>query len=123
MSSINLTGNGIAQSLMGNAGANRLDGKEGADTLRGFAGADTFVFTTKLDSSNVDTILDFKPVDDRFLLSDNVFTALTPGTISAAQFRVNTTGAAEDADSGEVVRPRTDESAGAQGRSARADRT
>lgn len=88
-SAINLTGNEIAQTIVGNNGANRLEGK---------GGADTFAFATKLGGGDIDTILDFKPVDDRFLLSDNIFTALTPGTLAVAQFRANTTGLAEDTD-------------------------
>jgi Ca2+-binding RTX toxin-like protein len=94
---INLTGNEVAQEILGNAGANRLEGKGAADTLRGFAGADTFVFATKLGGGNIDNILDFNPADDRFLLSDNIFTALNPGTILAGNFRANKTGLAQDA--------------------------
>lgn len=94
---INLTGNEFGQDIIGNAGANRLEGKGGADTLSGLSGADTFVFATKLGGGNIDTILDFNPVADRFLLSDNIFTALTPGVIAAAQFQANTTGLAQDA--------------------------
>jgi Ca2+-binding RTX toxin-like protein len=95
---INLTGNEVAQDITGNAGANRLEGKGGADTLIGLSGADTFVFATNLGGGNVDDILDFFAPLDRFLLSDNVFRALTPGTIAPAQFRANTTGLAQDAD-------------------------
>ncbi|WP_120785135.1 calcium-binding protein [Kumtagia ephedrae] len=93
---VDLTGNEFAQSITGNAGANRLEGKGGNDTLRGLGGADTFVFATALGSGNVDTIADFKAVDDRFLLSDAIFTALAPGVLSAAAFRANTTGLAQD---------------------------
>ena len=94
---INLTGNEFGQDIIGNAGANRLEGKGGADTLSGLSGADTFVFATKLGGGNIDTILDFNPVADRFLLSDNIFIALTPGVISVAQFQANTAGLAQDA--------------------------
>ncbi|MEQ1955506.1 right-handed parallel beta-helix repeat-containing protein [Mesorhizobium yinganensis] len=96
-SPITLIGNEFAQRIFGNAGDNRLEGREGNDTLRGFGGDDTFVFNTKLGSSNVDTVLDFHAADDRFLLSDNIFTALTPGTLAATAFRANTTGLAGDA--------------------------
>jgi Ca2+-binding RTX toxin-like protein len=96
-SGIDLTGNEFAQSITGNAGDNRLEGREGADTLRGLGGDDTFVFNTKFGAGNVDTITDFNIADDRFLLSDAVFTALSTGTLSAAAFRVNTTGLAGDA--------------------------
>ncbi|MFI0843497.1 hypothetical protein [Mesorhizobium sp. IMUNJ 23232] len=95
-SAINLTGNEIGQMMTGNAGANRLDGKGGTDTLRGLGGADTFVFTTAIGDGNVDTVLDFSVPDDRLLLSDAIFTALNTGTLSAAAFRANTTGLAQD---------------------------
>jgi len=96
-SGVDLTGNEVAQSITGNAGNNRLEGKGGNDTLRGLAGDDTFVFATALGAGNVDTVLDFNVADDRFLLSDAIFTALTPGTLVSAAFRANTTGLAGDA--------------------------
>jgi Ca2+-binding RTX toxin-like protein len=42
-SSINLTGNELAQEITGNAGDNRLDGAGGEDTLTGLGGNDTFI--------------------------------------------------------------------------------
>jgi serralysin len=93
---INLAGNEIGQTITGNAGANRLEGKGGADQLRGLGGADTFVFATKLGGGNVDAILDFSVPDDRFLLSDAIFTALDPGTLAASAFRANASGLADD---------------------------
>ncbi|MFI0845723.1 calcium-binding protein [Mesorhizobium sp. IMUNJ 23232] len=94
---LRLTGNEFAQEILGNAGDNRLEGKGGNDILRGFGGGDTFVFASTLGAANVDTIVDFNAADDRFLLSDAVFTALSTGVLAAAAFRVNTTGAAGDA--------------------------
>jgi serralysin len=96
-SSISLTGNEFAQEITGNYGANRLEGKGGSDTLRGLSGNDTFVFATALGSGNVDKILDFSVADDRFLLSDSIFKALTPGVLAASAFRANLTGLAGDA--------------------------
>ncbi|MEQ1950591.1 hypothetical protein [Mesorhizobium sp. CN2-181] len=96
-SDIDLTGNEIAQEILGNDGDNRLEGKGGSDTLRGFDGKDSFVFASTIGAANVDTIVDFVVVDDRFLLSDAIFTALDTGTLSAAAFRSNATGLAEDA--------------------------
>jgi hypothetical protein len=96
-SGIDLTGNEFAQTITGNAGDNRLEGKGGADQLRGLGGADTFVFATKLGGGNIDAILDFSVPDDRFLLSDAIFTALNTGTLAASAFRANTTGLAGDA--------------------------
>jgi hypothetical protein len=94
---LKLTGNEFAQDIVGNYGDNRLEGKGGSDTLRGLAGKDTFVFATAPSAGNIDTIVDFNAADDRFLLSDSVFTALSVGTLSAAAFRANTTGKAGDA--------------------------
>ncbi|MDQ6433065.1 calcium-binding protein [Mesorhizobium sp. LHD-90] len=96
-SAIDLAGNEFAQELVGNAGDNRLEGRGGNDTLRGLGGKDTFVFNTGLGANNVDTVADFNVADDRFLLSDAVFTALSPGVLAAAAFRVNTSGLANDA--------------------------
>ncbi|WP_442578228.1 beta strand repeat-containing protein [Mesorhizobium sp. ASY16-5R] len=93
---IDLTGNALGQEVIGNAGDNRIDGKGGGDTLHGLGGNDTFVFSTALGVGNVDTIVDFSTADDRFLLSDAIFTALSTGVLAAAAFRVNTTGAAGD---------------------------
>ncbi|MFI0846800.1 hypothetical protein [Mesorhizobium sp. IMUNJ 23232] len=95
-SAIDLTGNEIAQEILGNDGDNRLEGKGDSDTLRGFDGKDSFVFASTIGAANVDTIVDFVVVDDRFLLSDAIFTALDTGTLSAAAFRANATGLAED---------------------------
>ncbi|MDQ6433017.1 hypothetical protein RB623_02990 [Mesorhizobium sp. LHD-90] len=96
-SDIDLTGNEVAQEILGNDGDNRLEGKGGSDTLRGFDGKDSFVFASTIGAANIDIILDFVVVDDRFLLSDNIFTVLAGGTLSAAAFRANATGLAEDA--------------------------
>ncbi|MEQ1955197.1 calcium-binding protein [Mesorhizobium sp. CN2-181] len=96
-SAIDLTGNEFGQQITGNAGANRLEGKGGIDTLRGGSGADTFVFASTLGAAHVDKILDFSVPADRMLLSDAIFTALDTGTLSAAAFRANNTGLAQDA--------------------------
>ncbi len=99
LTNINLTGSDIGQEILGNNGSNRIDGKEGADTLRSFGGNDTFVFSTALISSNVDTIVDFDVLRDRFELKADIFTGLTKGQfISAAQFAANTSGLATTAD-------------------------
>jgi phospholipase/lecithinase/hemolysin len=93
---INLTGNGLAQTIIGNAGANRLDGKGGTDTLYGKAGADVFVFTTALGSGNVDRIGDFTAGKDSIRLENAVFTGLPAGALATGAFRTGT--AALDAD-------------------------
>jgi Ca2+-binding RTX toxin-like protein len=96
---INLTGSSTDQTILGNNGANRLDGQYGEDTLRGYGGADTFVFSTKLTSANVDTILDFNVAQDTIELESAIFTGLTQGSfISEDQFAANTSGFATAAD-------------------------
>jgi len=93
---IDLTGNGLNNTLIGNAGANRLDGKGGNDTLQGREGADTFAFTTALGAGNVDKIFDFSGADDTIELDNAVFSALPDGALNPNAFVVGT--AAADAD-------------------------
>lgn len=65
---VNATGNGLANTLTGSAGKN---------ILTGGAGSDRFVFSTKITSSNFDTITDFKVSGaDKILLDDDIYTAL-----------------------------------------------
>lgn len=55
-------------------GEEQLDGGLGKDTLFGRGSADTFVFSTKLGSTNVDTIKDFKPGQgDQIALDRDIF--------------------------------------------------
>ncbi|WP_445505332.1 hypothetical protein [Microvirga sp. G4-2] len=81
---INLTGNSIANTLIGNAGANYLTGKAGNDVLTGGKGKDTFVFDTTLSATaNVDTVRDFVAADDTIRLENAVFRGLkTTGTLA-----------------------------------------
>ena len=86
-SPIKLTGNSFAQSIVGDAAANVIDGGGGNDTITGGGGADTFVFDTALNAATNDpTITDFTVGTDIFNLASSVFTALTPGTLPAADF-------------------------------------
>ncbi|PSJ57707.1 calcium-binding protein [Kumtagia ephedrae] len=95
---IDLTGNGFDQSITGNAGNNRLDGKGGTDVLRGLGGKDTFVFSSALGAGNVDTIVDFKAVDDTIELKNTVFAAVGTGSLAASAFNANSSGTALEAD-------------------------
>ena len=88
--SINLTGNEFAQKIFGNSGANKIDGKGGSDTLTGGAGADTFLFTTAPGPTNVDAIMDFKPIDDTISLSHLVFKGLATGALPTGAFALST---------------------------------
>jgi Ca2+-binding RTX toxin-like protein len=102
--SINLTGNGLAQTLIGNAGMNVIDGGAGPDQLWGKAGADTFAFTAA-PASGVDTILDFNARADMIRLDDDIFTALAVGTLSKSAFYAGT--AAHDSDDRIIFDPAT----------------
>ena len=83
------TGNTLDNRITGSAANQILTGGLGNDTLTGGPGPDRFLFKTALSSStNVDRITDFVPVDDTIRLDDAVFTALSPGTLPAAAFRI-----------------------------------
>jgi Ca2+-binding RTX toxin-like protein len=105
---INGTGNILNNVLVGNKGANTLSGGGGNDTLygglgndilSGGAGNDIFVFNTTLNATaNKDSISDFISGQDKVYLDKDIFTTLTTvGTLNAAYFRANATGAAGDA--------------------------
>lgn len=90
---IGSSGNDI---LNGYAGNDILKGNAGKDVLIGGAGKDSFVFNKAL-AGNMDTIKDFKPVDDTIKIDNAIFKALaTTGTLKAANFKASTTGNAAD---------------------------
>jgi Ca2+-binding RTX toxin-like protein len=92
-----LTGNSAANSLFGNAGRDvlvggsgndRLFGGLGNDRLTGGAHKDVFYFNTAL-NANVDSIVDFKVVDDAIYLENAIFTKLSAtGVLSKNFFRI-----------------------------------
>ncbi len=93
---INLTGNGLANTLFGNAGANQLNGGAGADTLDGKGGADSFAFTAALGAVNVDFIVGFSVADDIIRLGGDAgepFAALASGALAASAFVIGTAAA------------------------------
>ncbi len=67
-STINGTGNGLANKLTGNSGNNILNGGAGADTLTGGGGADRFVLD---DSATSDLISDFLSGTDKLVLDNS----------------------------------------------------
>lgn len=85
---INGSGNTLANVITGNSAANVLDGGAGKDTLRGNGGADTFVFDSKIGAGNIDHIVDFSAKADTIRLDDAIFSALSPGPLPAAAFKV-----------------------------------
>jgi Ca2+-binding RTX toxin-like protein len=87
--SIGGTGNAGNNVIAGNAGANVINGLGGLDNLTGGAGTDTFVFSTAPGATNMDTVMDFIPVDDTLRLENAVFTRLTAtGVLGAGNLRI-----------------------------------
>ena len=72
--------------LNGGGGSDTLDGGLGADVMTGGASADKFQFMNGLGGGNVDTITDYKVVDDTIQLNDAAFGGLALGTLSASAF-------------------------------------
>jgi Ca2+-binding RTX toxin-like protein len=92
------TGNNSANSFDGGNGVDVIDGGLGMDTLKGGASGDRFVFSTKLVSTNVDTIIDFShAAGDRILLDDAIFKAIGPSLTAAEFYAANGATAAHDA--------------------------
>jgi Ca2+-binding RTX toxin-like protein len=84
-----LIGNGGANTLQGDLGNDILNGLFGSDTLTGGKGRDGFVFNTVLNAAtNVDTITDFRAVDDTVRLDNAIFTDLGTGVLDADAFFV-----------------------------------
>jgi hypothetical protein len=92
---INLTGNEFAQTLIGNTGANVLEGKGGADILYGYRGNDRFVLSstavTSPGAANIDAIMDYAAGD---LVDVTQILAVASGTnvASGGYLRVTTGG-------------------------------
>ena len=68
---LTLRGNKLANVLLGNDGNNRIGGGRGKDLITGGYGFDLFTFRNQRNS--FDTITDFNPVEDKFLLKGKVF--------------------------------------------------
>ncbi|MBK9082480.1 MAG: tandem-95 repeat protein [Rhizobiales bacterium] len=83
-----LTGNELAQTVVGDAGGNRVNGRGGSDTLYGLAGEDTFVFDTALGAGNVDRIMDYALADDTIELRQAIFSSLTAGVVDVSKIAV-----------------------------------
>jgi Ca2+-binding RTX toxin-like protein len=74
--------------LYGGEGNDAIGGNEGNDVLTGGAGSDIFVFDRALGTNNVDRITDFSAEFDTIRLQSSIFTALSAGTLTPAEFHV-----------------------------------
>jgi len=82
-----LYGGSGRDTLSGGFGSDYLSGGLGNDQLTGGPGRDYFVFDTKPSRTNVDRIVDFRPVDDTIMLDNHVFTRVgRDGWLSGAAF-------------------------------------
>jgi Ca2+-binding RTX toxin-like protein len=70
-----------SDTLRGASGNDRLDGGLGRDVLYGNTGKDAFLFTTKLGSSNVDTLRDVQ-LDDAIWLENAIFKGIGSGSLA-----------------------------------------
>jgi Ca2+-binding RTX toxin-like protein len=85
--------------LVGGIGADKINGGSGNDVLTGGLGADVFVFDTALGRGttarnhnkkvNFDTIVDFKPGEDKIWLDNKIFTKLGRAGSEAAPAALN----------------------------------
>ena len=103
----NLLNGGAGDDILnGGKGADVLDGGDGADRLIGGAGHDALtggegvdIFVLENSAAGSDVVADFLSREDRFELSaENLGGDLAPSELLAAQFAVNSTGIAGDAD-------------------------
>jgi hypothetical protein len=84
--------------LLGNPGADTLSGSDAVDTLRDNGVGDRLVFDAPLNAAtNVDTVQDFRPGEDKLTLSEVIFTNLPVGALSAASFVSGANPVAQDA--------------------------
>ncbi|MDQ0323983.1 Ca2+-binding RTX toxin-like protein [Pararhizobium capsulatum DSM 1112] len=92
---INLTGNGITQTITGNAGANKIDGKGGADTMRGGGGNDTYIVDNAGDvivESSTGGTSDWVATSVSYALSSSAYVEKLSTTSSASTTAINLTG-------------------------------
>ena len=83
--------------LKGEAKAGLIDSGYGNDKLVLAGKADSLLFDSALSAAaNVDTIKKFASGKDAIYLDDDIFTAITPGTLSSAAFHKGTSAADAD---------------------------
>ncbi len=81
-----ITGGIGKDALTGGLGNDTLTGGLGNDVLDGGSGNDIFVFDTAPGVTNIDTIKGFLSGTDKIQLDTAIFSALTSGTLVAAEF-------------------------------------
>jgi Ca2+-binding RTX toxin-like protein len=91
-----ISGLGGDDSLNGGTGNDTLNGGAGNDTIITGTGVDGVVFNTALGADNVDQVQDFSHASDTFLLDDAIFTALSPGVLTAAAFAIGAAASTAD---------------------------
>jgi Ca2+-binding RTX toxin-like protein len=75
--------------LQGLAGNDTLYGNFGADWLQGGDGADIFRIAGLIGAGQIDTIADFRPVDDTFGLNGSALVGIgAPGVLDASRFTI-----------------------------------
>jgi hypothetical protein len=91
-----ITGNKGKNRIDGGEGRDVIDGKSAKDRLTGGLDQDSFVFSTKLSTKNIDTIVDFETGQDKIFLQLSVFKSLDAGPLDEDAFTVSNAGRARD---------------------------
>lgn len=92
-----LTGDAKANDISGGAGNDTIRGGGGADMLSGGKGLDTFIFNKLAPTpESAATILDYNVADDRIVLDDIAFTALSRGRLDASAFVIGSAATTAD---------------------------
>lgn len=86
------------EDAIGGSGSDTITGNQSVNFLTGGGGADIFRFDAALANTNLDTLSDFKVVDDTIQLENSIFIKLTAtGVLAAGNFSSSTNGTAGDA--------------------------
>lgn len=98
-----ISGQGGNDYLCGMVGNDTIWGDYGNDTLTGGSGKDVFIFNSSLDEGdNCDSITDFQHGVDKIDLDKDIFTKLSKGNLSSANF-VSAAGWVDPVDSNDYI--------------------